>query len=448
MIALRLARTEPSELNRGSPRRAGSRDAAAGPVARQPRGRFGAACVVLLAVVLPVGASAQQTEPAPRFQASAVLPPELRQGPGWSVDQAVGNDGINNRYLLHTEAGDVPVVSTALLRVRAHELSALARMEQIKRSSVYGEAVKKGATSPLRFAGNLVKEPVDTVSDAAHGVGQMFSNVGHAMFGKPSDQEEGVAKAALGVAVAKRAFAKQFGVDPYSSNEPMQERLNELGWASAAGGLTVGAAFGAIGGPASAVLRGTKMAGGVGALVYDNSPEQLKRLNAAKLADMGVSKSAVIAFLDHPKFSPTAKTFIVAALERMQGVAQRGIVVDDAVAAPGETEAFQRLLQAEMLSAYHRDVGRFARLVSLGGLPAGVTAEGKLVLAMPADHLAWTEFMDRQVRREAPTPAMPKGVTRKEIWLSGEASALARSVLQDRHWTVIEQTGQRLIPNS
>jgi hypothetical protein len=402
-------------------------------------------CAALIAGA-PVAAAAEQWEQVPRFRASSVLPPDLRQGPGWVVEEDVGSDGVNNRYVLRSDAGELAVVSTELLKVRVQELAALAQMEQVKRSGVYSDALKKSATSPLRFAEGLVTSPGETVSGAAQGVGQMFSNIGHAMFGSPSDQEEGVAKAALGVATAKRAFAKQFGVDPYSSNEPMQSRLDELAWAGAAGGLTVGAAFGAIGGPASGVLRGTKMAGGAAALVYDNSPEQLKRLNAAKLAGMGVSKTDVSAFLDHPKYSPTGKTYIVAALERMSGVAQRGIVIDDAVAARTESDAFQWQLQTEMLAAYHKGVAPIARMMSVGGRPAAVTRSGTLVLAVPCDYFVWTQELDSQVKRAAPTPIMPKGITRKEIWFSGQVSPLARSTLQDRRWVVNDQAASRLLP--
>jgi hypothetical protein len=406
---------------------------------------WGIVCGALIALA-PTAATAQQSEAVPRFKASEVLPPELRQGEGWRVEEEVGSDGVNNRYVLRIDDGEISVISTELLQVRAREMAALVHMEQVKRTGIYGEALKKSATSPLRFAEGLVTAPGETVTNAAKGVGQMFSNVGHAMFGSPSDQEEGVAKAALGVAAAKRVFAKQYGVDPYSSNEPMQSRLNELAWASAAGGLTVGAAFGAIGGPASAVLRGTKMAGGAAQLVYDKSPDQLKTLNAAKLAKMGVSKSATAAFLDHPKFSPTNKTFIVAALDRMPGVAQRGIVIDDAVAARTESDAYQWQLQAEMLSAYHKTVAPIARITSIGARPAAVTKEGVLVLIVPADYFVWTQFLDEQVRRQAPTPVMPKGVVRKEVWFSGQVSPLARSVLEDRRWAVSDQTGRRLLP--
>src|SRR5262249_29439732 len=150
---------------------------------------------------------------------------------------------------------------------------------------------------------------------SAQGVGQFFGNIGHSLFGDPSTQEEGTAKAVLGVGVAKRKFAEMFGVDPYSTNEPMQERLGELAWASTAGNISVGAAFGAIGGPASGALRATKFAGGVGGLIYDKSPDQLKEINRGKLARMGMSSDLIAAFLNHPKYSPTRETVIVAAIE-------------------------------------------------------------------------------------------------------------------------------------
>src|SRR5262249_14864169 len=189
----------------------------------------------------------------------------------------------------------------------------------------------KAAMSPLRFTKDLITEPGDTVTNTAEGVGQFFGNIGHSLFGNPSTQEEGTAKAVLGVGVAKRKFAENFAVDPYSSNEPMQKRLGELAWATTAGSMTVGAAFGAIGGPASGALRGTKFAGGVGGLIYDKSPDQLKEINQGKLAGMGMSKELIAAFLDHPQYSPTRKTVIVATIERMNAVGNRRLLLQDPV---------------------------------------------------------------------------------------------------------------------
>jgi len=55
---------------------------------------------------------------------------------------------------------------------------------------------------------------------------------------------------ALGQASYKRQYAAEFGVDPYTSYEPLQKALTDLSWTAAAGGLTVKAAFIAIPGGA------------------------------------------------------------------------------------------------------------------------------------------------------------------------------------------------------
>src|SRR5689334_3072131 len=49
-------------------------------------------CAALIAGA-PVAAAAEQWEQVPRFRASSVLPPDLRQGPGWVVEEDVGSDG-------------------------------------------------------------------------------------------------------------------------------------------------------------------------------------------------------------------------------------------------------------------------------------------------------------------------------------------------------------------
>jgi hypothetical protein len=64
-------------------------------------------CTALMAGA-PAVAAAEHWEEVPRFQASSVLPPDLRQGPGWMVGEDVGSDGLNNRYLLRTDAGELP----------------------------------------------------------------------------------------------------------------------------------------------------------------------------------------------------------------------------------------------------------------------------------------------------------------------------------------------------
>jgi hypothetical protein len=276
-------------------------------------------------------------------------------------------------------------------------------------------------------------------------VGQFFGNIGHSLFGRPSQQEEGVVKAALGVGVAKRKLAEKFSVDPYSNNEPMQQRLGELAWAATGGSMTIGAGFGAVGGAASSVLRGTKFAGGVGQLVYDKSPDQLKDINRDKLAGMGMSRELIAAFLDHPKYSPTRKTAIVAAIERMSAVGNRRLLIQEAVTATTEPDTFLWERQIEMIAAYNAKVAPVARLVDAGIRPVMVTRKGALIIALPGDYFAWTETLERavQMNRNRPEIRAP-GYKSKEFWFAGKVSPFARAKIESRNWVVKDEAGDRL----
>jgi hypothetical protein len=409
--------------------------------------RFKAATFVVgaFAATLAGAATAQEWEQAPVFQASSVLPPELRSGAGWTVDETVANDGFVNHYTMRTGAATLAVVSTDLLSIRAQELEALAKMEEVKRSKIYLDAVKKAAVSPVQFASDLVQAPGATLQGTAEGVGQFFGNIGHSLFGKPSQQEEGAFKTALGVGVAKRKLAEKFSVDPYSSNELLQTRLGELAWAAAGGSMTIGAGFGAVGGAASSVLRGTKFAGGVGRLIYDKSPDQLKDVNRGKLTGMGMPKELVAAFLDHPKYSPTRKTLIVAALERMSAVGNRRLLLRDAITATTEPDTFLWQRQIEMIAAYNANVAPVVRLVDAGIRPAMTTSKGALVIALPGDYFAWTETLERavQANRDRADLRAP-GYQSKEFWFAGKVSPFARAKIESRRWVVKEEVGDRL----
>src|SRR3546814_17155391 len=150
-------------------------------------------------------------------------------------------------------------------------------MEQLRRSQVYGEAIKAAAASPLNLAKDLVTDPISTVRDTVSGGGTLFRNVGGSLFRQRSESEDGMAKAALGVSSAKRAFAAQFGVDPYTTFPPVRERLNEIAWASAAGDLPIGAAFSAVGGLAGSRLGGSKTTTHVRHLTHQRTRPKVRR---------------------------------------------------------------------------------------------------------------------------------------------------------------------------
>ncbi|MEM7024876.1 MAG: hypothetical protein AAF637_20190 [Pseudomonadota bacterium] len=405
----------------------------------------GLLATTMLAVAwLPAQASAQDYEAAPTFQASQILPADLLSGPGYEVQPDVRNDGYINLYELRTPDGKkLEVQSTDLLKIRAQELNALVTMNELAGTSVFKDAAVAAAKSPFVFAKDVVLSPVDTVSGVVKGTGQFFKNIGHAMFGSASDQEEGVVGAALGTAEAKRAFAAEFQVDPYSTNELMQDRLGDLAWTAFAGGMTTGMAMGAVAGEGAVgtVLEVTSFGGDMNSLIYDNPPEQLKAINAEKLAAMGVNQDIATAFLNHPLYSPTRKTYMVGALEQMEGVQDRAMVLDLAVTAANEPDTFLWQRGVEMMAGYHNNVAPVLRIARIGTWPLLQNDAGTVVFVLPNDHVAWTEDLAAEAS-EAGIVDADLGV--KELWFSGTVSPLARQNFEGLGWTVQESKAEEL----
>ncbi len=402
---------------------------------------------VLIFLHTPSGVSAESAseyETPMVFAASKILPSGLLSGEDYQIKPAVYNDGVYNRYQVSTTFGPLTVEGKELLKIRLKEIQAIRKLEELKRTEVYGTALKNTATSPVKFAKSLILQPIDTLSNVTTGVGKWFGNMGHSMWGGGSEHEEGLLKTILGFDTVKRQYAYQFGVDPYSNYPALQERLNEVSWTAFAGNLTVRVAFAAIPGLGAPVLGATTFSNGMKQLVTDLAPAELKALNKKKLTAMGVHESLSKVFLEHPQYSPTQKTFLVGALEQMEGVANRERFIQAAVLVQDEGFAFYRRLQAEMMAAYHKNVQPVEQIIEIGGAPVLLTKNGTFVAPMPMDHLAWTPRLAGLVEKQldlSKQVSAPKG---KEVWVAGTVSPLTRKNYEERGVTLKENTASQL----
>ncbi len=83
----------------------------------------------------------QGFEAPPTLTASRILPADMVRGPNHTVDEQVLNDGYMNHYTIQSRFGQFEVVSTAKLRKRDDEITALVAMEQVEGTDVFGDAV-------------------------------------------------------------------------------------------------------------------------------------------------------------------------------------------------------------------------------------------------------------------------------------------------------------------
>lgn len=399
-------------------------------------------------VILPgVPAIAAQGgyEPATTLSASQILPPDLLAGTNHRVEGKVVNDGYVNTYRIGSKFGVFTAVSTAMLRKRIGEINALVLMEKIEKTKEYGAAIKKAGLGTLTGMKNMVTNPVGTVSVAVSGLGAAFRRAGNSLSGpKRSQTEDSQVKDLIGFTKTKREYAFQFGVDVYSDNQKLQDRLNEISWAGFAGGLTWSAAMSAVPGGAGVAFTVSGTSKQLNDLLRDTPPVELRRINGEKLKAMEVHPEIADAFLNNTVFSPRQQTLLVNALDEMKGVANRAAFVRLALATSTGDMAFFRQRQAEMYAGYHRAVIPIESFIAFGEFAAARTSKGALALNIPLDHLVWTEPMAALATGINKLVDDLPGVREKQLWVTGTLSPRARKELESRGWQLQENSDGRL----
>ena len=87
--------------------------------------------VLVLGLVVASGAAplAGQYQAPPTFSASQVLPPELLSSPNYRIGDRVGLENFQYAFKVHTKYGTFVIKGADLLRVRAREIAATAKLE-------------------------------------------------------------------------------------------------------------------------------------------------------------------------------------------------------------------------------------------------------------------------------------------------------------------------------
>jgi hypothetical protein len=395
---------------------------------------------LFLAHVLPAVAQ-QRYETPPVLSASKILPPELVSGPNHRVQEKVANDGFLNTYNVDSKFGTFTAVSTPLLRKRIQEINAMVAMEKLKGTKEFADSLKASGLSTLSAAKNMVFSPVKTTTEVVSGVGLVFRRAGDSVFGaKRSDAEDSRFKTLIGFSNYKRDYAHELGVDVYSRNEVLQDRLNDVAWTAFAGGLTVSAAMAAVPGGAGIAMTAIGTTRLTTAIFKNTPPQDLRRMNAQKLTAMAVEPSTADMFISDSVFTPREQTVLVSALDEMTGVTDRERFVQLAALTHNPDMAFFRQRQAEMYAGYHKSVAPIVQFVSVGQLAAARAKNGALVFNVPVDYMAWTEPLGQLVANTDLVVNQLPGLTEKQLWVTGTLSPRTRAEMQRMNWKIYDRS--------
>jgi hypothetical protein len=125
-------------------------------------------------------------------------------------------------------------------------------------------------------------------------------------------------KDAIGYSDKKRKIALQMGIDPYSTNTVLQKELDDVAWASWAGGFAFSAATFPISGPIGAALTVTNLNSTVEGLLREKSPSELEQINRSTFRAMGASASDTERILHGGALTPTQSTTFAVHLKHLK----------------------------------------------------------------------------------------------------------------------------------
>lgn len=410
--------------------------------------------LAVLACAASVAFAAAGYEGPRTFQASEILKPEQMKGAHFQVAAEVPTEGYLHLFRLKTDFGDLEAEGRSMLLKREHETRALAKLDEVSKTGVFLQAAGTSVVNVGKGVASAAKDPEATAKGVGSGVKRFGTNLGRkakrtadkgvdAVSGDDKPQEDaskstgdkaaetgaGIANSVLGVNAGARRWAQKVGVDPYTTNPMLKKALSDIGKVDAAGGLAAKIVV-----PVPMVVSSTAK---VGNLVWGKDPEELMKLNEAKLKALGVGPDTIKQLYLSKGFTLSLQTRMVEALASV-GVKGCADYVSAAAEADTEREAMFFVESVEMLDRLHRKVGITAVLEDSRALVAKAK-DGRGLVLLPVDWIRWTEPFDKASAEVARRAKAELGATKLELQTTGRVSALARKELEARGYALVEK---------
>jgi hypothetical protein len=390
-------------------------------------------------------------ESAPTLPGSKLARADVLTGPLHKVAEPVQVEGHLGRFVIESRFGRFSVHGANMLAVRVHELGAIEELQKVQKDSAFTDALSKSAAGVAKFAGSAVSDPGKAVESVGKGFSTVLGRIGYvAQSGadyagdKASDVTAPRAKAQskpapegeappsftgdpFGYNKARREWAQKLNIDPYTSNPVLRPLLDDASSASFAGNFAVSLTLGAVMAP---IGYANTLDESVGQAVWNKPPIDLEKENLAKLLALGVQDRTARDLLRNRWFTPTLQTALVARLGALGKMAGIESVVGTAAATRGESRARFLLESLAMLATYHQKDQRLAKIQMSNLVPAGVAADGRLIVAVAIDYGTW----DMDAAAFAARKEMTAGS--RTLLVAGSLSARAKQELEKAGWAV------------
>jgi hypothetical protein len=381
-------------------------------------------------------------EELPILKASDILRPEILAGPHYKIREEVFTYSGANQFTIESDFGVFEADGNEILVTRINEINAIARLKEVSRTDEFKDALNKAARSPVAAAKAIANDPARTIANVPKGLMKFMGRIGEDVKGigqkqKGRDPEGSQLQQVIGFSDAKRKVAISLGVDPYSTNTVLQHELDQIAWASFAGGAAFTLATLPVSGAAGTALTVTEVSGDFNDILKEKSPTDLRMMNRRALLDMGATEKEADKFLNNNAFSPSAQTAFVLNLKSMKGVANRRAFVRLAgETSSSETDAIFCVQTAALMSKLNKEEIPLARIELLGKFPVCVAKDGTTVVALEWDYAAWTSGAARVSDEVAKFAAKSPRNKKVLVALSGQVSPRLRQELEARGQTL------------
>jgi len=398
--------------------------------------------------------------------AASLLPPETLQGVHYSIANDVLVSGYMNFYTVDSDYGQFTAVGNRNLKKLLHEISAIAELKKMTSADAGTTAVVGVVTDTGKSLGTLVTNPVGTVQNIGDGVSRFFKrtaktskDVGQQISQNDTgagseadtgaepgetagDQQPGlstsVANAFLGISKAHRELAAKLTVDPYSDNPVLQEELNRVAQISGTVGRITKIFM-----PIPSIVS---TASSVSKMVWGLSPTDLLIQNQETLEALGYEEQLIEQFFANRYFSPTEQTMLVAAVQSLDRVKGREILLQNASKTASAIEGEFMVWSAIFAESYHEHISPVKEFVTsaTGFVPIAITESGNGVVFAPLDRLLWTEGVEKALTEMAMLMDQHGADKQHALWVDGEFSPLALRNLTSNDWVPTSRAFEKL----
>jgi hypothetical protein len=409
--------------------------------------------LITLAVFSAAAAWAADFETPSAESAATSLPPDMVSGPNFHVVEPVEVDGLMHHYVIESHFGTFAAYGQTALKIRLREVAALTQIAKTTDIDVVTKSVSRHVQTDAKTLGQVVTNPVGTVTGIPKGIGHLFSGYKAQANelnekSKSHDGTKGSASIAhdaganakryadryLGVSAAERRYYQQLGVDPYTNNEVLRKAVHHLAKVDAAANL--GMHF--VGIPGVPYLGDVKRAMDA---IYNEDPAVLRARQRTVLASYGLSADEISRFENTLLLSPTRQSLLAEAAKSLDGVSGRDELFRHAMSLTSDLEMQVFLQSTGLLVSLHAQ-HPVARILAGLRLPAAQFGDGRIAVLGAFDSVYWTEDVaGYESALHALLPEASKGL---ELWVSGTISPGARAELTKRGWDVHDKANETL----